>query len=149
MRTGVPVEAERTAASTIATLITLECTSDCGTVELRTASTNSASEPAISSGSSASTAGSGSPEASSATGGWSPSQIAVPAEPTARQRPFQEVSRPGAHQLQVKANRVPSANVNSAEAAALPSNQLQSGLYDSQYTETGSAPISLRARSNW
>src|SRR5215207_10097297 len=138
--------AERTAASTIARLCTLLCASDVEGSPVRTQCTNSASEPSVSSASSPTrTSRTGSPT----RGAWSPSQVAVPNSPLTRQRLFHEVSWPGLHQLPLKTNRASPGNSKIAVAAASPANQLQPGLYDSQYTETGSSPSSARAESNW
>src|SRR3954447_17815223 len=142
--------ADRIAASTIARLSTLLCTSpDGGWVPVRTAAMNSASEPSICSGPSPAAAWTGPPSAYSATGALSPSQRAVPADPLTRQLPFQEVSRPGLHQLPEKVNRASLANSKKTWSAASPRNQLQLGLNESQYTATGSEPVSCRDRSNW
>ena len=62
----------------------------------------------------------------------------MPASPLIRQLPFHDVSRPGLHQLPVYPNRVPSANVANAWAAASPAYQLQLGLNDSAVIHTGS-----------
>src|SRR5690348_11788612 len=110
---------------------------------------NSASEPAICSGPVPIGEVTWWPSASSATGACSPSNVAVPPAELTHQFTFHDVSSPAAHQLPEKENRVPSANSNATSAAASPRYQLQLGLYDSQYTATGSEPISTRARSNW
>src|SRR4051794_32170295 len=124
----------------MARLSTLACTSVGGTRPVRTAATNSASEPASCSGPVPGTAGTGTPSVVCATGSWSPSQTAVPSVPLTRQAPFHEVSRPELHQLPVKPNRVPSANAATTWAAASPANQLHGGLNDSQLIHTGSPP---------
>ena len=69
----------------MARLITFLCTSVDGTVPARKAATNSASEPAISSGPVPGTAGTGSPSAVCAAGSWTPSHNAVPSAPLIRQ----------------------------------------------------------------
>ncbi len=93
------------AASTIARLITLPCTSPCGRSPVRSARTMARSEPAISTPTDSAAAGSaGGPTGASGIslfGTGSPSQSAVPCAPLTRQDPFHDVSAPGLHQLPV------------------------------------------------
>ena len=149
MVTRRPSSADRMAASTIARLKTLLCTSPEGMRPVRTASTNSAREPAISSGSVPGSATMTVPSAAWAAGAPSPSQVAEPPAPLTRQLPFQEVSSPGLHQLPLKLNTAPPTNSKVTCAVASPANQLQLGLADVQNTATGSLPTRSRARSNW
>ena len=91
----------------MATLITLECTSDCGTVPERTAGRDElGQEPAI--------LRLGARPASITVAVGRRRAVAVPGRRAAGAadppRPFQEVSSPGAHQLPVKLNRAPPAN---------------------------------------
>ncbi len=64
----------------------------------------------------------------STRGARSPSQVALPRSPTARQRPVHDVRNPSAAQLPVNANRSSSLIRNTAWAAAGPAYQLHGGL---------------------
>jgi hypothetical protein len=73
------------------------------------------------------TALSAGPAPPSAFGLPSPSQVAVPSRPTACQDPVQLVGKPGADQLESKANQTPPVISKIALAAGRPRDQLPGG----------------------
>ena len=134
MSTGTPRSADSTAAWHIARLRMLSWHSPGGTLPVRTAATKSASAPSRPMKRSGSRGGPGAglaaltPSASARGAAPSPSQVAAPRSPTARQAPVHEVRNPSPAQLPVNAKRSPPSIRNTACAAAGPAYQLHGGL---------------------